>query len=62
LIDGDWHGALTYFLVKAIVDADGALTYHELISRAGAGLVNYQQVPQLECLEELKGKPIFAPF
>lgn len=62
LIDGDWHGAFTYFLVRAILDAGDALTYHELITRTGAGLVAYQQIPQLECLDELKGKPIFAPF
>jgi hypothetical protein len=61
-IEGDWHGALTYNLVKAIVETSGALTYAELITQASKGMARYQQVPQLECPEELKAFPIFHPF
>ena len=61
-IAGDWHGALTYNLVKAITTASGTLNYTELITKASKGMTRYQQVPQLECPDELKGLPIFSPF
>jgi hypothetical protein len=62
LIDGDWHGAFTYYLVQTILGAGAALTYDELIAKASVGLLSFQQVPQLECPDNLKGQPIFAPF
>lgn len=61
-IDGDWHGAFTYNLVKTIVEAGGTLTYAELITHASKGTARYQQVPQLECPDELRELPIFSPF
>jgi hypothetical protein len=62
LIDGDWHGAFTYNLAGAITDAGGALTYSELIARASEGMSHFQQVPQLECPEELRQLPVFSPM
>lgn len=61
-IAGDWHGAFSYNLVKAIEEAEGTLTYADLITQASKGMAPYQQVPQLECPEELKALPIFHPF
>jgi len=61
-IAGDWHGAFTYYLVKTIVEAEGALTYAELITRASRGTAAYEQTPQLECPAELQALPIFRPF
>lgn len=61
-IDGDWHGAFTYYLTQAILESGSRLSYGELITRASAGLLNYQQVPQLECPDDLKERLIFRPF
>jgi hypothetical protein len=61
-IDGDWHGAFTYNLVRAIDEAGGELTYGRLIERAGAGMAEYQQVPQLECPDALRDRPAFSPW
>jgi hypothetical protein len=61
-IDGDWHGALTHNLVKAILEAGGTLTYAELIAQASDRMTPYQQIPQLECPDDLKELPIFSPF
>jgi len=49
-LDGDYHGALTYFLCKAIEASDGGLTYRDLIDRVRRALREHQfeQVPQLE--------------
>lgn len=49
-IDGDYHGALTYYLWRALRDAKWKTTYRKLIKATGAALAdhNYDQVPQLE--------------
>jgi hypothetical protein len=62
VVAGDWHGALTYNLVKAITQAGAALTYQELITQASAGMIQHQQVPQLECPAALKELPLFSPL
>jgi hypothetical protein len=47
-IDGDYNGALTYYLVRAMRE-DPQSTYRALHTRTLAGLQgNYDQVPQLE--------------
>jgi hypothetical protein len=47
-IDGDYNGALTYYLVRAMRE-DPQSTYRALHARTLAGLQgNYDQVPQLE--------------
>lgn len=51
-IDGTYNGALTYYLVEAIKEAAGKLTYRELHKRTSAKLKaeDFDQVPQLEGL------------
>ena len=61
-IDGDWHGAFTYNLIRVINEASGKLMYGQLVERAGAGMDQYQQVPQLECPDALRDRPAFGPF
>lgn len=61
-IDGDWHGAFTYNLVRAILEAGGALTYAELVTEASKGMTQYQQTPQLECPVPLRDLSIFSPL
>jgi len=49
-IGGSYNGALTYYLVESIKEAEGNLTYRELHQRTVAKLKqnDYDQVPQLE--------------
>jgi hypothetical protein len=49
-IDGDYHGALTYFLCKTIEASEGGVTYRDLIDRVRRALRDqrFEQVPQLE--------------
>ncbi len=49
-IDGDYHGALTYFLCKTIAASHNGLTYRELIDQVRRALREnrFEQVPQLE--------------
>lgn len=61
-IAGDFRGAFTWGLSKAIREAHGNLTYDELITRAGANLKNYEQRPQLECPSEMRDLKVFAPL
>jgi hypothetical protein len=61
-LDGDFRGAFTWGLSRAIKDANGTLTYDQLITRAGASLKNFEQRPQLECPAELRGLKLFAPL
>jgi hypothetical protein len=62
VIGGDWHGAFTYHLGRAIAQAQGKLTYAQLIEKAAKGMKGYQQTPQLECPPSLKNLPAFSPF
>jgi hypothetical protein len=61
-IDGDWHGAFTYNLVRAILNAGAALTYAELVTEASRGMTQFQQTPQLECPDRLRDLLVFRPF
>jgi hypothetical protein len=61
-IEGDYRGAFTWALSKAIKDANGNLTYGKLISNAGANLRDYEQKPQLECPSDMHKQKIFAPL
>lgn len=61
-IEGDYRGALTWALSRAIKDANGDLTYDELIAYAGANLRDYEQKPQLECPPEMRQLKAFAPI
>jgi hypothetical protein len=61
-IEGDFRGAFTWALSKAIKEANGDLTYDELIARTGSNLEDYDQRPQLECPTALRGQKVLAPF
>lgn len=49
-IGGSFNGALTYYLVESIKEANGELTYRQLQQRTAAKLKGeeYDQIPQLE--------------
>jgi hypothetical protein len=61
-IAGEWRGAFTWALSKAIKEANGDLTYEQLVGNAGTNLSNYSQKPQLECSTDKQTMKIFAPF
>ncbi|MFQ5340094.1 MAG: caspase family protein [Anaerolineae bacterium] len=61
-IEGEYRGAFTWALSQAIKDANGDLTYDELITRAGANLREYAQRPQLECPSEMRDLKVFGPL
>jgi hypothetical protein len=61
-IDGVYHGAMTYHAIKAIQDANYALTYAQLY-RALLDLLaetNYDQEPQLAGRDENMNRMIFS--
>jgi hypothetical protein len=63
-IDGDYHGAFTYFLWKSAVEANFALSYVDLIraTRQALKKAGYNQVPQLEGPAALLNHAVFAPL
>jgi metacaspase-1 len=63
-IAGDYHGAFTYYLAKAISDSNGQLTYRQMVERTDQGLSQngYAQIPQLEYRSKRDGKQAFRPF
>lgn len=61
-IDGEYRGAFTWGLAKSMKEANGVLTYDQLITRTGANLKQYDQRPQLECPPELFEMQVFAPL
>jgi metacaspase-1 len=63
-IDGDYHGALTYFLCKTIEASEGTLTYRDLIERVRRALRanQFEQVPQLEGPAALLRGQVFDPL
>ena len=61
-IEGEWRGAFSWALGKAITEANGDLTYDELISQAAANITDYDQRPQLACPTELRGRKVLAPL
>jgi hypothetical protein len=62
-IDGDYHGALTYYLWRSLRDMKWKGTYRKLISETGAALAdhNYDQIPQLEGPARLISSTVFLP-
>lgn len=62
-IDGDYHGALTYYLCKAIEDLGYAGSYRDVIERVRRLLRDsqFEQVPQLEGPASLLRGTILAP-
>ena len=61
-IEGEWRGAFTWGLSKAIKEANGDLSYLDLITRTGANLKDYDQRPQLECKTALNDRKFLAPL
>jgi hypothetical protein len=61
-IEGAFRGAFTWGLSKAIKEANGDLTYDEMVARAGANLADYDQRPQLECPTAMRGHKVLAPL
>lgn len=61
-IDGDFRGAFTWALARAITGSNGKLTYGELIAHIGENLRDYEQVAQLECPEGIRNIKLFAPL
>ena len=61
-IEGEWRGAFSWALGKAITEANGDLTYDELISQAAANITDYDQRPQLACPTGLRERKVLAPL
>lgn len=61
-IEGEFRGAFTWALSRAIQESNGNLTYEELITRASANLHHFDQRPQLECSEPMCNRKLFAPM
>jgi hypothetical protein len=62
LIEGQWQGALTWGMRKAIKEANGDISYEDLITRAGEYIKDYEQRPQLECPAALRDRKFLAPL
>jgi hypothetical protein len=61
-IKGSYNGALTYYLIESIREANGKLSYRELHKRTLAKLKGeYDQVPQLEGRREKFDRPFLSP-
>jgi hypothetical protein len=61
LIEGSYHGAMTYYAIQAIRRANYRITYAELIERLRDLIAaDYSQDPQLEGRDENKQKQIFT--
>lgn len=63
-IGGDFHGAFTYYLAKAVTDLGGNLTYRQMLDRCGKalGTNRFEQIPQLEYRSKRDRLPAFRPF
>ena len=61
-IDGDFHGALTYYLWWSLRSASWRTTYRELVAATGEELAshNFGQEPQLEGPSRLLAMPVFG--
>jgi len=61
VIEGSYHGAMTYFAIQAIREANYQITYAQLIERLRDLIApDYSQDPQLEAQEANKQKKIFT--
>jgi len=61
-LEGDYRGAFTWAITKAMKEAHGNLTYGELITQAAANLQRFEQRPQLECPLEMRELRVFVPL
>jgi hypothetical protein len=60
LISGTYHGAMTYYALRAIESANHRLTYSQLHTRLGVLIEDYPQHPQLEGKNENKKRYVFS--
>ncbi|MBI5905944.1 MAG: caspase family protein, partial [Deltaproteobacteria bacterium] len=58
-IDGGYHGAHTYYLCRALREADRSATYRDIVAAAGASIARagFDQIPQLEGPAPLLSSP-----
>jgi hypothetical protein len=62
-IEGVYRGAFTWAIGKSIREANGSLTYSELIRQVMAHLRHeFEQIPQLECPGDFKNMKLFSPL
>ncbi|MEM7536857.1 MAG: caspase family protein [Chloroflexota bacterium] len=59
-IDGQYRGALTWSLTKALRESSGRLNYVELIQLIAIYLSDFEQTPQLECPDSWRYERVFA--
>ena len=60
-IEGGYHGAMTYFAIQIIREANYEITYADLVEQLrGLIAADYSQDPQLEGRDENKRKRIFS--
>lgn len=62
VIEGDYHGAMTFHAIRAIEEAGYAITYAELAERLTPALeaAGYSQHPQLEARSDMKHRQVFG--
>ena len=63
-IDGDYHGALTFYLCRAVQELTYTGSYRAVVDHASRLLREdgYEQVPQLEGPDALLNGPMLAPL
>ncbi len=61
-IEGEYRGAFTWALSTTIREANGNLTYDDLIAGASAKMKDYTQIPQLECPAGVRTAKLFSPL
>jgi metacaspase-1 len=61
-IDGDYHGALSYYLWRSLRQENWTTTYRKMIAATGDTLAdhNYEQTPQLEGPARLLSRNVFG--
>jgi metacaspase-1 len=61
-IDGNYNGAFSYYFCKHIRESGGKIVREDLCTRVRNSLKHnqFEQVPQLECKDDLKVKNIFS--
>lgn len=64
LIEGDYHGAFTHALAKAVLESPTQLSYRDLMDQATDKLMagHFDQVPQLEYESQRDRQMAFLPF
>lgn len=63
-LNGEYHGAFTYFMAETIQEAQGQITHYELARQVGLrlGKAHFAQIPQLECRSKNRMRMVFAPL